>query len=263
MTGALVTRRPDPRSVSSAWRRCFAPLLLAGGMLAACGLAWSQAPAASAGGPAWSSLTPAQQHALRPLERDWGGIDAPRRRKWLEISERFATLPPAEQARVQSRMGEWAKLTPKERAEARLNFKEAQQVAPQDRKSQWEAYKALPPDQRKQLAERAEHKPAPVKGNSKPDGEPSEAKSSIVPNTAYAARPKAVAPTVAQAQPGATTNLISKRPTPPAHQQTGLPKIATAPGLVDSATLLPKRGPQAAATRSVPASAPASGKPRR
>lgn len=258
-----MTRRLDKDHAAPALRSRFVPLL-AGALLACAGLAWSQqAPAGNGSGPAWSTLTPAQQHALRPLERDWAGIDAPRRRKWVEISERFATLPPAEQARVQSRMAEWAKLTPKERAEARLNFKEAQQVAPQDRKSQWEAYKALPPDQRKQLAERAEHKPAPAKGNKEPDGNASDAKSSIVPNTAYAARPKAVAPTVAQAQPGATTNLISKRPTPPTHQQTGLPKIATAPGLVDSATLLPKRGPQAAATRSVPASAPASGKPHR
>jgi hypothetical protein len=258
-----VTRRLDKDSATVALRRRVVPLL-AGALLACAGVAWSQqAPATGAAGPAWSALTPAQQHALSPLQRDWNSIDAPRRRKWIEISERFGTLPPAEQARVQSRMAEWAKLTPKERAEARLNFKEAQQVAPQDRKSQWEAYKALPPDQRKQLADRAGNKTPAAKAGKEPDGDAPEAKSSIVPNTAYAARPKAVAPTVAQAQPGATTNLISKRPTPPAHQQTGLPKIATAPGLVDSATLLPKRGPQAAATRSVAASAPAPGKPLR
>lgn len=258
-----MTRRVDKDPATTAPRRRFVPLL-AGALLACAGLAWSQqAPATAGTGPAWSSLTPAQQHALTPLQRDWNSIDAPRRRKWIEISERFGSLPPAEQARVQSRMAEWAKLTPKERAEARLNFKEAQQVAPQDRKSQWEAYKALPPDQRKQLADRAGNKAPAARAGREPDGDASEAKSSIVPNTAYAARPKAVAPTVAQAQPGATTNLISKRPTPPAHQQTGLPKIATAPGLVDSATLLPKRGPQAAATRSDAASAPASGKPHR
>jgi hypothetical protein len=258
-----VTRRLDQDHAAPALRRRLVPLL-AGALLACAGLAWSQqAPAGNGAGPAWSTLTPAQQHALSPLQRDWNSIDAPRRRKWIEISERFGGLPPAEQARVQSRMAEWAKLTPKERAEARLNFKEAQQVAPQDRKSQWEAYKALPPDQRKQLAERAEQKAPGPKAGREADGDAPEAKSSIVPNTAYAARPKAVAPTVAQAQPGATTNLISKRPTPPAHQQTGLPKIATAPGLVDSTTLLPKRGPQAAATRAVPASAPAAGKPHR
>jgi len=242
-----VTRRLDLDRASPGLRRIAAPWLL-GVLLALGGVAWSQQPGTvpAGDGPTWSQLTPAQQSALRPLQREWGGIDGPRRRKWIEISERFASLPPAEQARVQSRMAEWAKLTPKERAEARLNFKEAQQVAPQDRKSQWEAYQALPPDRRKELAERARRANRPAKGGKEAEM-PSEAKSSLVPNTAYAARPKAVAPTVTQAQPGATTNLISKRPTPPAHQQPGLPKIATSPGFVDSATLLPKRGPQAAA----------------
>jgi hypothetical protein len=61
---------------------------------------------------------------------------------------------------------------------------------------------------------------------------------------------------VVQAQPGATTTLISKRPTPPAHQQAGIPKIAATPEFVDKRTLLPQRGPQAAATRSAAASAP-------
>jgi hypothetical protein len=56
--------------------------------------------------------------------------------------------------------------------------------------------------------------------------------------------PKAVAPTIVQAKPGATTNLISRPPKPPNHQQTGLPKIAATPGLVDRTTLLPKRVPQ-------------------
>ncbi|TXC65911.1 hypothetical protein FSC37_07780 [Piscinibacter aquaticus] len=57
-----------------------------------------------------------------------------------------------------------------------------------------------------------------------------------------------------QAAPGATTSLISKRPTPPAHQQPGLPKIAASPGFVDKQTLLPQRGAQGAAA--VPAQSP-------
>jgi hypothetical protein len=61
---------------------------------------------------------------------------------------------------------------------------------------------------------------------------------------------------VVQAQPGATTTLITKRPVPPTHQQTGLPKIAATPEFVDKATLLPQRGPQGAATRSAAASDP-------
>ena len=55
---------------------------------------------------------------------------------------------------------------------------------------------------------------------------------------------------------GATTTLITKRPTPPSHQQTGLPKIAATPEFVNKATLLPQRGPQGAATRSAEALVP-------
>ena len=84
-------------------------------------------------------------------------------------------------------------------------------------------------------------------------------KSNIVPNPAYAAPPKPIAPTVLRAGPGATTTLISKRPAPPSHQQTGLPKIAATPEFVNKSTLLPQRGPQAAGTRS--AGAASSGNP--
>jgi hypothetical protein len=54
-----------------------------------------------------------------------------------------------------------------------------------------------------------------------------------------------------QAGPGATTTLVTRRPTPPAHQQTGLPKIAATPEFVNKSTLLPQRGPQGAAVRPV------------
>ena len=222
----------------------------------------ASAPAAAkvnsqAGGSAsWASLTAAQKNALRPLEREWGSIDPERKTKWLDIAQKFPSMPTAEQARIQARMEDWAKLTPPERGQARMNYKEAQRVPAQERKDRWEAYKALPPDQQKQLAARAV---PPVR---KPQSSESTAtNSNVVPNSSYAPRPKAVAPTVAQAQPGATTNLINKRASPPAHQPAGLPKIAVTPGFVDQATLLPKRGPQGAATRSAAASTPPSSRP--
>jgi hypothetical protein len=210
-------------------------------------------------GTPWASLSSSQKSALKPLEREWGSIDAPRKVKWLEIANKFSTMPPAEQARVQNRMEDWAKMSPKERGQVRLNYKEAQQVPAQERKARWEAYQALPPDQQKQLAARAV--PPARKAGSDASPESTGAKSNVVPNSSYAPRPKAVAPTVAQAQPGATTNLITKRPSPPAHQQAGLPKIASTSGFVDQSTLLPKRGPQGAATRSAAASSPAVRRP--
>lgn len=210
-----------------------------------------QAPVANSG-PAWSTLSAGQKAALKPLEADWHRIDSTRRSKWLEIADRFPTMSPAEQARIQTRMAEWATMTPRDRGQARLNFREVQQVPAQERKAKWEEYKALPPEQRKELAAKAV--PPARKPTSDSAGSTSATKSNVVPNSSYAPRPKPIAPTVAQAQPGATTNLITKRPAPPAHQPAGLPKIAVTPGFVDQSTLLPKRGPQGAATRSAAAS---------
>jgi Protein of unknown function (DUF3106) len=215
----------------------------------------------AADGVSWSSLSQSQKSALKPLESEWNQIEPTRKTKWLEIANKFPTMPAAEQARIQARMADWAQMTPKERGQARMNFKEAQQVPAQERKARWEAYKALPPEQQKQLAARAAPVPRkPVSSDTPADGSATK-KSNVVPNSSYAPRPKPVAPTVAQAQPGATTNLITKRPSPPPHQPSGLPKIAVTSGFVDQATLLPKRGPQGAATRSAAASAPASRQP--
>ena len=77
-----------------------------------------------------------------------------------------------------------------------------------------------------------------------------------MPNPALAERPKAVAPTVVQASPGATTRLITRPATPPEHQQSGMPKIAGTPEFVNRSTLLPKRGPQAAAVAPVSSAQP-------
>lgn len=210
-------------------------------------------------GVRWSGLKPAQQAALKPLEHEWPGIDARSKRKWLELSTRFPKLSPAEQARVQERLTEWAKLTPRERGETRLHFQEAKQVPAQDRRERWKAYEALSPEQKRQLAARAAPHAEPARQADLArarDSRP-QTKSNIVPNPEFAVPPRTVAPTVLQARPGATTTLITRRPSPPRHQQTGLPKITATPEFVNKATLLPQRGPQGAATRS--AAAPANG----
>jgi len=233
-----LTPRPTPPWHAAA----LAALLTAGALLAA-------APAAAAEeGVRWKDLTAQQRAALKPLERDWSGIDAPRKQKWLEIAARHPSMPPAEQERIAARMTEWAKLSPAERGQARLNFQEARQLSPQERQQRWEAYQALPPEQRRELATRQSAPPRPA-----PPRDASQPKSNLVPNPAYAAPPQPVAPTVVQARPGATTSLISTRPAPPSHQQTGMPKINASPGFVDKTTLQPQRGPQAAATRPVAA----------
>ena len=206
------------------------------------------AAAAREDGPRWRDLSAAQREALAPLEREWAGIDAQRKQKWIEIAARYPAMPPAERSRLQERMADWARLTPAQRGQARLNFQQAREVPRDDRRASWEAYQSLPSEERRRLAARAAAQPngAPVRRGT-PVPEASQAKSNIVPNPALAAPPRAVAPTVVQAKPGATTSLMSARRTPPSHQQTGLPKIAATPGFVDRQTLLPQRGPQGAA----------------
>jgi hypothetical protein len=214
-------------------------------------------------GPRWQDLNAAERSVLKPLERDWSSIDASRKQKWRDIAVRHPKLPPAEQARISARMTAWANMSPTERGQARLNYQEARQLPPQDRQARWDAYQQLPPEQKRELATRAvpaaaarsgevPRRPTLSQGDAGRDA-PLD-KSNIVPNPAYAAPRKAVAPTVVQAQPGATTTLMSRRPAPPSHQQPGLPKITASPGFVDKSTLLPKRGPQGAAIRSAAAS---------
>jgi len=245
----------------------FRGTVLAAALAAACALLLPAVPAWAEAGPRWSELTPAQRTALKPLERDWATIDADRKQKWIDIARRMPGMPPAERERLQARMTEWTRLSPQERGRARLAYQEAKQVAPQQRQERWEAYQTLTPEQKRQLQARAAPPPAATPNNPRAVPPPPRAdrdrndrpqpKSNIVPNPAYAAPPKAIAPTVMQAQPGVSTQLMSKRPTPPPHQQIGLPKITAMPDFVDRHTLLPQRGPQGAATR--PPGAPASG----
>jgi len=215
-------------------------------------------PTRSEAGVRWQSLTPAQREALAPLEREWSGIDAPRKQKWLQIAERYPTLAPEERTRITERMNEWARLTPAERGELRLRYQEAQQVPAPARSAKWEEYQNLPPDAKQQLADRAA---APAKADSTKavpgSREGTQAKANVVPNPALAQRPQPVAPTVVQAAPGATTRFITRPATPPEHQQSGMPKIAATPEFVNRSTLLPKRGPQAAAVAPASAIAPA------
>lgn len=198
----------------------------------------------------WNSLSPAQRGVLAPLAPDWRQITPAQQQKWLEVANRYSAMPPEERERVQQRMGEWSRLSAPERARARLNFQEARQLSPSERQQQWEAYRALPPDQRRALAERAqESKAAPTAAARRAQSAASPEKSSLVRSPApLPARP--VGPTVVQRGSGATTNLVSKPTRPPLHQQVGLPKVAATPGFVDAETLLPQRGAQGAAARS-------------
>lgn len=129
--------------------------------------------------PTWAELNPAQQKALAPLAGTWKTLGEAHKRKWLALSENFATMPAGEQARLHTRMTEWAALTPQQRTTARLNFAEAQKVAPTDKRAKWEAYQALPPEEKKKLAAGAaasKPKPPPTALAVQPEAQPKLAK---------------------------------------------------------------------------------------
>ncbi len=204
----------------------------------------------------WAALTVQQQTALEPLKRQWSTIDGARQRKWLDVSARFTSLSRDEQERVQLRMSEWARMTPDQRSRARLNYQALRQVEPGERQTRWEAYRSLPEEQRSALARQGQA--APVQPHrTRTD----EAKSAVVtaPSMPPVSRPQT--PTVIQARPGATTSLISQSPSPPTHQQTGLPKMTAKPGFVDPQTLLPRRGVQGAAVAASRTDKPDTAKP--
>ena len=161
--------------------------------------------------PLWSELTPPQQQALAPLTTAWPGISEAQKRKWVVISQSFGRLPPPEQAKLHSRMTEWVALSPQQRTQARLNFAESQSLAPDDKKAKWEAYQALPPEQKSKLAAGA-------------------ASAAKTPATAAAVKPVpsqklATVPKAGDAKP---------------------PRIAAGPNQVDQNTLLPSLAPPTA-----------------
>ena len=226
-------------------------LSLAQGAPAPVGAA-SSTPAAStqrAGGPSWSSLNAQQRTVLAPLERDWGSIDAPRKAKWIEVAGRFSSLSATDQQRVHERMAEWARMTPTERGRARLSFQESKQLSPEQKQARWEAYQALPDEERKALAVRSKPAEDPPKGVAPAAMGAASASRPILPARASGpqAQAKPVSPTVVQAKPGATTTLMTTPVEPPVHHRPGQPKIAAQVGQVNPSTLLPQSGPQSAA----------------
>lgn len=202
----------------------------------------------------WSQLPAAEQKLLSPLQAQWASMDQTRRQKWHEIAQRYPKLSAAQQERLRSRMVEWAALSPSERNRARLQFEESKLVPAEERSVRWEAYRALPEEERKLLLDRAAQRKSATGTPQKPAAQASATQPGAQPlpppraETALKPAQKLpVAPATVQAAEGASTRPMTQRPVPPRHQQAGLPKIAATPEFVDSRTLLPQRGPQGAA----------------
>ncbi|MGM9481269.1 DUF3106 domain-containing protein [Roseateles sp. NT4] len=207
---------------------------------------------ALASAPTWQALTPAQRDLLAPLAKDWDTLGPNQRSKWLNATPRLAALPAPELARLHERMRDWAHLKPGERVDARIGFQVAKQVDAEQRQAKWEAYQALPPEKRQELADKAvARRQAQTKAaGSVPKTLEAAPKSNIVPAAPKLLTPTPVAGSLIQAKPGATTVLITRGFVLPAHHAAGETKVVADPALVDPKTLLPK------SLRAQPASAP-------
>ncbi len=232
----------------------------------------STLPIKSDANAAWHQLSGAQRQVLAPLQEHWAGMDDISRDKWLGVAERYPKLSPAEQGRVRERMAQWSKVPAQERGEARLRFQQSRQLTPDERQKKWEAYQALSAEDRTDLQRQGLRRAKPVfLGDNTPG--PREAKqafaikrnpattqtdrkSNVVPTpNGNALASASVAPTIVKGGTGATTTLVTQRPSPPLHQQSGLPKITATKGFVDPVTLLPQRGAQGAGMAAAPAPA--------
>jgi hypothetical protein len=110
---------------------------------------------ATQGGPSWAKLSKMQKTALLPLRAEWDSIDSTRKEKWITIADKFATMAPQEQQRVQERMAEWIQLTPQQRSMARQSYANSKQYAPDEKSAQWQRYQQLSDEQKQKLAAQA------------------------------------------------------------------------------------------------------------
>lgn len=110
-------------------------------------------------GPGWETLNTRQKLALYPLAERWSLISEVQKRRWLALAVNFPELPEEEQAKLHSRMTEWASLSAQQRSQARLNYASTNRLARDNKLAQWEAYQALTAEERDLLAATAPPNP--------------------------------------------------------------------------------------------------------
>ena len=98
--------------------------------------------------PRWSDLSADQRQILAAFGSQWNELPLNEKRAWSDLARRFPQLGPQEQARAQSRISEWAALTPDQRRIARANYRLLQQIGKDNLATEWERYQSLTPDQR-------------------------------------------------------------------------------------------------------------------
>lgn len=259
MTGAAVAAgcarrqaRAWPCSPAAGAAALAARTVLAALIVLAGATAWAQTattprpqPAAT-GATAWTALTPAQARVLAPLAGAWATISPDQQRKWIELAALYPRMSAIDQDRLRERMNEWATMNTAERRRTRLDFQRIGALSPEQRLAQWDAYWALPHEERERLTAQAQR--AAAAGTERAPPPRAGAKPNVV-RTRPVVVERPVSQATVQAAPGASTRPLVRAAEPPRHQQAGLPKIIATPEFVDPLTLLPRRGAQAAGVR--------------
>jgi len=100
----------------------------------------------------WKQLNASQQKILSPLLAEWDKLDDKNKAKWVTIANRYASLKPEEQKRIQKRMEVWAQLSPEQKQIARLHYAQAKKIEATKKTKQWELYQQLPAEKKQLLA---------------------------------------------------------------------------------------------------------------
>jgi hypothetical protein len=101
--------------------------------------------------PLWVDLSPVEQQALAPFAPKWNTFPTAEKRAWLKVVERIGSMTADQRQKLNTRMQQWAELTPEQRVRARANFNLASKAPAEQRKAEFEQYRAMTPEQRKVL----------------------------------------------------------------------------------------------------------------
>lgn len=148
-------------------RNTFATLLIAACLLGAPCTALAQAAIPMQGASTandaprqpigWSSLSPAQQRMLAPLQDQWNQMKPGHQQHLAQNAARWAALPPDRQQQIRERLTRWAAMTPEQRHQLRENARAFHNLTPEERarvSAAFRKFQSLPPAERRALRER-------------------------------------------------------------------------------------------------------------
>jgi hypothetical protein len=91
---------------------------------------------------------------LAPLEEDWSSLTTARKKKWVDVANRYPSMTDNEKTTLQSRMSEWAGLSTSERQRARDNYLRTLNISAEKKAAACESYKLLSAEDKKLLAQK-------------------------------------------------------------------------------------------------------------